>query len=542
MDNVVNPSQLLTPHINVQSKPIIIQTPELSPQLSVVLKPTESVLLNLLVNSNEDGLIQTTVDINGQKIPLDIKIEQPLKLEAGTNYQVALKNVSNGNLQLLSINGQKAENFILRPQNQPLENLSGKENIVAKPSNSLLGVSLQPIKINTMVDNIMQKMNIPSQIREQILSKLPATEINVIATGIDKIPQSANNILEPLQNSIQQLVKSSPDLSLNEKIINNIQQDISALNGKEFAATVVSRPSAMVAVLDSPFGTLLADTALKMPEQTKLLLEIKEVLSSVRSETKAPINLLQNLEDIIKNAGLEKIFPRFDFSHFSQAVKNNETSVINLLKIFEPLKQVPNGAEITNQVLQHLPSFNKNMLSNMHSFFKAAQEQDSSVWLGKEVSSLLQTQGTVGAEILSRLDNYVSLSLREGQVWRMVEIPFFDGSQIIPIKIAIKKDAPESKEKDSKSKSGVRFLVDTDFSKLGQFQFDGFSLAKERRFDLVIRTSKLQSDDFCSHIINLFKKSLYDVDYVGNIKINLRESFVKVDVDQPEPMKEGVYI
>ena len=298
----------------------------------------------------------------------------------------------------------------------------------------------------------------------------------------------------------------------------------------------------MVAVLDSPLGKLLAEMPLKIPEQTKLLLEIKEVLSSVQSETKAPIKLLQNLEEIIKNSGLEKIFPRFDFSNFSQAIKNNETSVINLLKIFEPLKQIPNGAEITNKVLQHLPSFNNNMLSNMHSFFKAAQEQDSSVWLGKEVSSLLQSHGTVGAETLSRLDNYVSLSLREGQVWRMVEIPFFDGSQIIPIKIAVKKDAPESKEKNSKSKSGVRFLVDTDFSKLGQFQFDGFSMAKERRFDLVIRTSKLQSTDFCSHIINLFKKSLYDVDYIGNIKINLRESFVKVDVDQPEPMKEGVYI
>ena len=100
----------------------------------------------------------------------------------------------------------------------------------------------------------------------------------------------------------------------------------------------------------------------------------------------------------------------------------------------------------------------------------------------------------------------------------------------------------KKKEQKRKPSGGVRFLVDTDFSKLGQFQFDGFSLASERRFDLVIRTSRLQNEDFCLHIINLFKKSLYDVNYVGNVKINLRESFVKVDIDQPEPMKEGVYI
>lgn len=82
------------------------------------------------------------------------------------------------------------------------------------------------------------------------------------------------------------------------------------------------------------------------------------------------------------------------------------------------------------------------------------------------------------------------------------------------------------------------------FSKLGKFQFDGFSLAKDRRFDLVVRTSKTLPSDFCSHIVNLFKTSLHDVDYVGNISINVKENFIKIGEDEitQSQIRDGVYI
>ncbi|MFR8205482.1 MAG: hypothetical protein ACLU99_03455 [Alphaproteobacteria bacterium] len=87
-------------------------------------------------------------------------------------------------------------------------------------------------------------------------------------------------------------------------------------------------------------------------------------------------------------------------------------------------------------------------------------------------------------------------------------------------------------------------MLETDFSKLGKFQFDGFSLAKDRRFDLVVRTSKTLPSDFCSHIVNLFKTSLHDVDYVGNISINVKENFIKIGEDEitQSQIRDGVYI
>ena len=70
--------------------------------------------------------------------------------------------------------------------------------------------------------------------------------------------------------------------------------------------------------------------------------------------------------------------------------------------------------------------------------------------------------------------------------------------------------------------------MDTEFTRLGGFQFDGFSFAKDRRFDLVIRTQKNIDDDLYANIIKIFKTTLHDLQYVGNIKINLKENFIKI--------------
>ena len=118
-------------------------------------------------------------------------------------------------------------------------------------------------------------------------------------------------------------------------------------------------------------------------------------------------------------------------------------------------------------------------------------------------------------------------------------MPLFDGNQLQPFKFAVKKDSNKNNHKASKQKSGTRFIVETEFSKLGSFQFDGFSNVLKRNFDLIIRTSKYFDDDFCSNIINLFKKSLYKLDYSGTIKINCKSDFIKIY--EQSNMNEGIY-
>ena len=149
-----------------------------------------------------------------------------------------------------------------------------------------------------------------------------------------------------------------------------------------------------------------------------------------------------------------------------------------------------------------------------------------------------QTTPAATAIIKESIKNFLAASTKETPIWKIVEMPFFDGNWIAPLKVAVKKQ--NEKEKGTQvSEDRVRFIVETSFSKLGNFQFDGFADKTKRKLDLIIRTSESQSDDFCSNIINLFKKSLYAVNYTGNVKINRKEVFIAF---REQTDSEGIYV
>ena len=60
------------------------------------------------------------------------------------------------------------------------------------------------------------------------------------------------------------------------------------------------------------------------------------------------------------------------------------------------------------------------------------------------------------------------------------------------------------------------------------------SSSKDRRFDLIIRTQNDIGNDLCANIIKIFHTTLNEVNYVGNIKINLKENFIKISEDETE--------
>ena len=87
-------------------------------------------------------------------------------------------------------------------------------------------------------------------------------------------------------------------------------------------------------------------------------------------------------------------------------------------------------------------------------------------------------------------------------------------------------------------------MVDTTFSRLGAFQFDGFSFVKDRQFDLIIRTEKVIDEDLKSNIFKIFKTTLNNLHYSGTIKINVKENFIKIceDDTKEETLKQGLYV
>ena len=180
------------------------------------------------------------------------------------------------------------------------------------------------------------------------------------------------------------------------------------------------------------------------------------------------------------------------------------------------------------------------MFQNIYNLYQGAETKDISKWLGIQTVKKINTEVSQSPKVLQELQDFATSMIKETPVWKIVEMPLFDGTQFSPLKIAVKKDPEQQKKETSQQNTGTRFIVETNFSKLGSFQFDGLSHAKERRLDLIIRTSSAQTDDFCSNLINLFKKSLYDVDYTGTIKINRQETFINLleDCDSGK----GIYV
>ena len=105
-------------------------------------------------------------------------------------------------------------------------------------------------------------------------------------------------------------------------------------------------------------------------------------------------------------------------------------------------------------------------------------------------------------------------------------------------------DEEEKKKSRENRRFGTRFVVDTSFSRLGSLQFDGYALAKDKRFDLIIRTERDIGSDFCANVMRLFKATLHEEGYAGTVKINVKEKFIKIcdDSAESQTLADGIYI
>lgn len=146
----------------------------------------------------------------------------------------------------------------------------------------------------------------------------------------------------------------------------------------------------------------------------------------------------------------------------------------------------------------------------------------------------------------AKLGSLFAGARQDSIAWRIVEIPYYTGEFISKIRIAVRNLADEEEEnkKTKREKYGTRFVVDTVFSRLGNFQFDGYSLEKDRRFDLVVRTEKNIGEDLIADIMRVFKTTLREMDYSGTIRVNVKEKFIKICDDKTgnELLKNGIYI
>jgi len=455
-----------------------------------------------------DALNQSVApEQNKQESP--ITLTRPLNLPVNQKLPVAAKIVSTNNgavqIKLTTINNLPVDKFISKPPvSLPTKTTDTPPLLKANMTPPLLKGGREgsaPMPVSTPAP-ALKTINLPLQ----TFKPTPA-----LAAKLD-LPQ------KPLSVNISLSLDNEPPATTNQPVAPQQNQDGAPFANLPLKGTIITQPN-QPPIIRTSAGDITLDRTIKLPLKPEVSVVIKNIILP------QPESKTDTILDIIKPLLSLKGAPS----------PSNETIPAN-----PPKDNIPN---LYRQVLSQLPATNGKMLSNMVNFIKAAQSKDVGLWLGQDTVRAITARGPDGEAVVAKLNNFVNnAEQRPALAWRVIEVPFFHGGAMSSIRVSIKENFDEDTTSTRKKKAGTRFLVDTDFSRLGKFQFDGFAVEKERRFDLVIRTSKPVEDDLYANILRLYKTTLHELNYVGSLKINVKENFIKIADNETKESKKGIYI
>ncbi|HNB26529.1 MAG TPA: hypothetical protein PLR41_06210, partial [Alphaproteobacteria bacterium] len=110
-----------------------------------------------------------------------------------------------------------------------------------------------------------------------------------------------------------------------------------------------------------------------------------------------------------------------------------------------------------------------------------------------------------------------------GADWRCFFIPLLDDGTVRQINLFYRRDRGKNRKDEETAKSGTRFIVEVDMSKMGPFQFDG--LVREKRFDLMVRSHVALGPKMREDIGALFQEALAIGDYTGTLQFQKVKEF-----------------
>ncbi len=558
MDNLIPP--LSSPSINISGTENgingnIVNFPS---EVQIAVRPGQSYLLEILMTEGmglgAENEIKAQIDIAGQKIPLDIKLDSPLKLSpaSGSMMQVKIGNIDEKgqmNIKLFPANNEKT----LPIKTQELSALNESLPLVVDVDSKASQSAFHPLKIEQILRNLSAKLHLPAKVENLLSENFQNAEISVDwRTDINKTnvqnavlaeSNTTKNAMERieliLKNFTSQILQKKPSSSDIEHFIFQIKNELLPLKNTFLTGTAFSNPDSKLLALRTPLGNFLPDKLIKLENLSNVLLEI----NSVRfSDPQA----LENLEGLKASRELTQNLPSIlgVLKDLLNTSIDSQTQTDKVLDIFKTLHNLGKD-DLAHKIMQKFPSLEGKIVENMFHFIKAANQHNSEIWLGKEIFQDLRNLGPDGQEISMRLNDFMSASVREGQNWKIINLPIINGEQISRIRLALKNIQEEEAQRTTgRHKKSARFVVDTNFSRLGAFQFDGFSFVKDRQFDLIIRTQKAVDEDLKSNIFRIFKTTLHNLHYSGTIKINVKENFIKIceNEEKEETIKQGLYV
>jgi hypothetical protein len=497
--------------------------PQLSPEMMSQISAGQQGILQIL--SDAEGNVRGQLSFDTQEFWLDL---EPSFAKLGAPSLAVVADSTGQLLRADNVNPLLSDSAQARTMQAPKTDAApsvitwtDKSQTVVQKAVEIINRSIEPLDAAKYVQNMLQAQGVASQAIKQLLPD--KTLLNVALSDIGATVESTA-VLTPLNNVLQQLSETGQPQNF-EAIKTELTQVLKDLTGQSITGVVASRTQD-ITLVNTPLGQTRFQSNVKLPEAEPLTLTVQDVVLPQAEENGTIWDGLAKLllADTSSTENLQTALQQI----------RSQPQFGNLAQFLET--QSPQTAEA---IVNRLPLSAQNLIDNIARFYKAAVTRDVGIWLDKNNIESLNFDAKNAPQIVQQIQDFVSSSVKETPAWRIVEVPFFDGNQMSNIKIATPKEQ-ENKQAHPSEPKGTRFIVETDFSKLGQFQFDGFVRKSQRNLDLVVRTSMALDDDFCANIINLFKKSLYNLDYSGTIKLNRQENFVALYQDKP--IMEGFYI
>lgn len=519
---------------------------ELPPEIREQIKSGDSLMLKAMI---ENGAVKInslngkiSFSVNGQtvEIPVRLKLGQALSLPENGEVSVGLKAQGGGaavRVQLGSINNQPPEKFLFQPAAAARTGYSAA--VVSETGTSLPKTVLSPLRLEAFIENIGRELEIPSQVVKPLADAFRGSFAEFSLTSVLGGENKAAELKMPFENAAERIklaVKNYfsahtvdfPNTDGIRRLADMIKTELLPLKGHQLPGEAVVREGGGPLLFKTPLGDILPQTPLKLENGSIVLLDTQDFIERMSD------NILRSMQ----LPGMRQVLAP------SARQPKTEGLLDNLLKMLEPLRASGQNA-LAAAVIDRLPAGNDKLLSNLFSYMKAVNSHDVNAWLGSDLADKLSVTAE-GREVAAKLGSLFAGARQDSIAWRIVEIPYYTGEFISKIRIAVRNLADEEEEnkKTKREKYGTRFVVDTVFSRLGNFQFDGYSLEKDRRFDLVVRTEKNIGEDLIADIMRVFKTTLREMDYSGTIRVNVKEKFIKICDDKTgnELLKNGIYI
>lgn len=263
------------------------------------------------------------------------------------------------------------------------------------------------------------------------------------------------------------------------------------------------------AVLQSPVGAIILQGQLSLPVGTQLSVAVEPVLPQPAA---------------VGPAGLPPL-PQLLLS-----IARGWPSLADAIAV---LRQGSSEAD-TLAALSRLPQAGPKLAAGLVAAMQAIRAGDVEALLG----ALAATRGTGAREdgVRKLRQEFAQISSlaqdRPGIDWRCCFIPVLDDGTVRQINLFYRRDRRKDARDNKDEKSGTRFIVEVDMSRMGPFQFDG--LVREKQFDLMVRSRITLPPKCRQDIAALFQEALLLGDYRGGLVFQKVKEFPVAPLEEIE--------